>query len=205
MNPSPEPLLRLQVVKQLIPVFKELYQTLGSNRLLGQAISPAFSKENMRCQYFVAALMCFNSNATDVNRLGLYPLGKELAIQDAQYTGSSPTGGARIVDGYVIYEEFIRVYDQLYGARYVGRPLSNVRINYDLNRIEQFFENIGFYRNLNDPPGKIQLIPYGAYFYNEVQTNWHSEVWFIISSAQVEQPFAISIAGWAVPPSLDAR
>jgi hypothetical protein len=181
------------------PVFRELYQTLGGEKLLGPVISPTIQKENMRCQYLETALMCFNPNATDANRIGFYPLGKELGLKETHLPESIPSSGARQVDGFIIYDEFTRLYDQLYGAHYTGRPLSNVRINYDLNRIEQFFENLGFYRNLGDPPGKVQLIPYGAYLYTETVSTRHAEVWNIIGSAQVEQPFATSIARMGGP------
>ena len=59
-------------------------------------------------------------------------------------------------------EEFIPKFDSFSGERFAGAPLSEVRLNYAQQRIEQFFENVGFYRNFSDAPGTVQLLSYGA-------------------------------------------
>ena len=35
-------------------------------------------------------------------------------------------------------------------------------MNYAQQRIEQYFENVGFYRNFSDPAGSVHLLAYGA-------------------------------------------
>jgi hypothetical protein len=176
-------------------VFKEFYQTLGGQPVLGPAISALEIHENLQCQFAESALMCFNPAVTDASRFSLYPLGRDLGIQEeSQLTGVTSIMSARVVDGYVIYEKFLPLYDQLYGARYVGRPLTDLRINHDLQRVEQFFENVGFYQSLSNPNGPVYLIPYGAYLCGGSCSYRLNEYWSIVKSNIAEQPFAPSIA-----------
>lgn len=140
-------------------------------------------------------LLCFNPAATDASRFSLFPLGYELGISEESHMGGvvAPPN-ARVVDGFIIYEKFLPLYDRLYGARYVGAPLTEMRINQDLRRIEQFFENVGFYQNLDDPNGPVFLIPYGAYLCGGNCSFHLNEYWSIVKANLAEQPFAASVA-----------
>jgi len=174
--------------------FKEFYQALGGNEVLGPAISALEIRNTFQCQFTERALMCFNPAATGVGRFILYPLGRELNIQEDEHLSSAAMDtNSRVVDGIVIYEKFIPLYDRLYGARYVGRPLTELRINQELHRAEQFFENVGFYQDLNDPNGPVYLIPYGAYLCGGKCSYRLNEYWSIVKSNLTEQPFAQSI------------
>lgn len=176
-------------------IFKEFYQTLGGEQILGPVISALEIRDNLQCQFAERALMCFNPTATDENRFSLYPLGRELGVQEEAYpSNASADQAVRVVDGFTIYDKFIPLYDRLFGARYVGRPLTQLRINQDLQRAEQFFENVGFYQNLNDPNGPVYLIPYGAYLCGGSCSYRLNEYWSIVKSNTAEQPFAASIA-----------
>lgn len=176
-------------------VFKEFYQTLGGQQVLGPAISGLEIRDTLQCQFTERALLCFNPAVTDENRFSLYPLGRELGIkEDAHLSNASLKQNARVVDGITIYEKFLPMYDQLFGARYVGRPLTELRINQDLQRAEQFFENVGFYQNLGDPNGSVHLIPYGAYLCGGACSYHLNEYWSIVKSNTAEQPFAASVA-----------
>lgn len=176
-------------------IFKEFYQTLGGQQVLGPAISALEYRDNLQCQFTERALMCFNQAVTDENRFSLYPLGRELGIkEDAHLSNASTSQNARVVDGFVIYDKFLPLYDQLFGARYVGRPMTELRINQDLQRVEQFFENVGFYQSLNDPNGPVYLIPYGAYLCGGSCSSHLDEYWSIVKSNTAEQPFAASVA-----------
>jgi hypothetical protein len=174
-------------------IFKEFYQTLGGNETLGPTISPLQMRGDLQCQFAERALMCFNPAVTDENRFSLFPLGLELGIPTDVPVGNASPGG-RVVDGYTIYGNFLPLYDRLYGARYAGRPLTELRINYDLRRVEQFFENVGFYQSLDDPNGPVSLIPYGAYLCGGDCSYQLTDYWSIVKSNTVEQPFAASIA-----------
>ncbi|MAT42473.1 MAG: hypothetical protein CL609_09040 [Anaerolineaceae bacterium] len=143
--------------------FREFHQNLGGKEILGPAISPIFHHENIVCQYTENSLMCFNNLAEDPNRLYLFGLANTFEIEPFEDTYVSNSSQDRIVDNIVIYEEFQPLYDRLYGARYVGKPLTPVRFNPYKQRIEQYFENVGFYRLLEDPPGEVHLLSYGVY------------------------------------------
>jgi len=145
------------------PKVRELYDLLGGAEVLGPAISalqgiPTSSKE---CQYFEAALLCFDANAPAAERNTLYPLGKLMNQIDPAGV-VAPGSSQFVVDGYEVFAEFVPLYRKLYEARYVGKPLTNPRYNHIYKRYEQYFENVGFYRRYEDPPGMVHLLAYGA-------------------------------------------
>lgn len=177
-------------------LFKEFYTALGGQQILGQAISRLEQRtDGLQCQFVERAQLCFNPLETGMMRFFLAPLGSALDIHaDTHNVAQAAPPGARVVNGFVIYEKFLPLYDRLYGAIYVGAPLTELRINYELNRVEQFFTNVGFYTSLNDPNGPVFLIPYGAYICGSTCSNLASEYWAMIKSNLAEQPFAESIA-----------
>jgi hypothetical protein len=183
----------------VVPVettFKELYETLGGEKTLGPAISGLETRDdNLQCQFTETVFMCINSASTDSSRFSLYHLGTDLGIrEDSHLAATTAPPGARVVKGFVIYEKFLPLYDKLFGARYVGDPLTDLRINYDSNRIEQFFANVGFYQPLDDPNAPVSLVPYGAYLCGH-DCSYDSEgYWSTVKGNLVEQPFAQSIA-----------
>jgi hypothetical protein len=175
-------------------VFKEFYQALGGLDVLGPAISALEIRENLQCQFAERVLMCFNPVATDSTRYSLYPLGRELGIEEDSFpAGAAHPTEARLVDGFAVYEKFLPLYDKLFGARYVGRPMTELRINQDLQRAEQFFENAGFYQNLGDPNGPVYLIPYGAYLCGRCSSRL-GEYWSVVKSTRTEQYFGEQVA-----------
>ncbi len=177
---------------------REYYNTLGE-KVLGPVISEVFTRsDGMKCQYVENGLMCFNPYARNDDRVGLVPLSQTLTINREPPNTSSIQEGGRIVDGYLIYEKFLPLYDQIYGARTTGRPVTNMRTNNELNRVEQFFENVGFFQSLDDPNGPAYLISYGAYACLQScsprTASKMAEYWKIIQSNMVEQPFSLSIS-----------
>lgn len=140
------------------PIFREFYNTLGGREVLGYAIAPA-TRETMICQYTAAALMCYDPNAADSARFSLQPIGARMV--EREQPGLHAGSGGLEVDGYVINEAFVGLYKRLNGARYVGRPLTDARHNPQLQRVEQFFENLGFYYMMDDPDHSVRLIAYG--------------------------------------------
>ncbi len=175
---------------EVAPGFREFYQTLGGEDVLGPAISENFSFQSLQCQYTVNTLLCMNPAATDASRFSLYPLGIPMNVREDP--AASPTQGSGVVvNGYEIYEEFLTLYEKLSGSQYAGAPLTQVRLNYSQQRIEQFFENVGFYRKFSDPPGQVHLLAYGA-FSCEKNCNYSPSVdALIISSTQAvdDEPF----------------
>jgi hypothetical protein len=177
-------------VLQVDPVFREFYRALGAADTLGPAISNLLQKDNFQCQYTANALMCYNFDAADENqRYSLSPLGRSLDMRDEPNLGPAAQG-ERVVDGYTIYDEFLPMYDRMHGALYIGHPLTQVRANYNQRRIEQYFENVGFYRLLSEPRGQVHLIAYGAYTCkSDCQFTPSGESAVIGGEAAVEQRF----------------
>ena len=143
------------------PTFTDFYNTLDGSEELGPAISPKFPYNNMECQYTQAVLMCYDPSATAIDQYSLYALGTALGLRDTPLTTATSLTD-RIVDGYILFSDFVPLYDRLYGARYLGRPLTQARTNMTLGRIEQYFENAAFYRSFTDPPGEVHLMAYGS-------------------------------------------
>jgi hypothetical protein len=147
---------------EVAPGFREFYQTLGGSDVLGPAISESFAFESQQCQYTVNVLMCMDPAASDASRFSLYSLGIPMSIREDP-AANPAQGNGRIINGYEIYEEFLPAYDKLSGALYAGNPLTQVHLNYAQQRIEQYFEKVGFYRKFSDPPGEVHLLAYGSY------------------------------------------
>jgi hypothetical protein len=143
-------------------VFREFYNLLGGDKNLGYAISPVIDSGTVEMQYTEGALMRYDAQAPASQKFSLTPLGLELHLSD-QPIVLPEQSGARIVDGFIIYDEFVPIYDALQGARFVGKPLTQVRIDTQLGRIEQYFSNVGFYRLVNDPTKTVHLLAYGAW------------------------------------------
>jgi hypothetical protein len=192
-NPTPSPWGKSTPVD---PVFKEFYSLLGGSAVLGPAIHTKETRaDNVQCQFTERALMCYNPGKTGSQRLYLDQLGRKLIFEpETSLTESQPPAGARVVKGVTIYEKFLPLYDQLYGATYVGEPLTGLRINYDLRRVEQFFTNVGFYQSLENPNGPVFLIPYGAYLCGGTCGYSTVDYWLTIKSNLMDQPFAPYIA-----------
>lgn len=177
------------------PVFKEFYQTLGGQSILGQVLTGLVERDGRKCQFTEAALMCFNqSEQENSQRYRLEPLGYDLQVRDDTHIPPPPGAGTHdLGEGYRLYDEFAQVYERIYGELYVGKPLTQIRYNRDLRRFEQFFENVGFYRNLSDAPGQVHLISYGAYLCGQGCASRLNEYWLIQRSGQITQAFDLAL------------
>jgi hypothetical protein len=142
--------------------FREFYNLLGGAKTLGHAISPLIETDNVTMQYTEGALLRYDPLAPPSDKFSLAPLGEDLHLSD-QPIVLPDQPGERIVDGYLIYDEFVATYDTLQGDRFVGKPLTQVHIDTKRGRIEQYFSNVGFYRLLSDPPRTVHLLAYGAW------------------------------------------
>ena len=144
------------------PIFREYYDELGGEEILGPAISPSFSEGNNKYQYVQSALLVFNPNDPSGQRIQLAPLGMEMNVAEPGVQRPDRPN-VRYIDGHIIYPEFVVLYEKLGGARHTGRPISEVHYNPDIKRYEQFFENVGMYILESDPEGKPHLLAYGAW------------------------------------------
>jgi len=168
------------------PLLREFYASLGGEEILGPAITALFSLDNLQCQYTQNVLMCFDPLAQGIQRFSLYPLGRTFDLGD--FTDAS--GMTAPENEYPIYEEFTNLYQRLYGSQYVGKPLTPPRFNPNKNRIEQYFENVGFYRNLDDPQGQAYLLSYGVFACSaDCRFSPPASAIVIRNVVEMEQPF----------------
>ena len=147
-------------IYDVAPEFQFFYGTLGGENVLGPTISKLLEMDSSQCQYTANALMCLEIAADGTQRFYLSPLGTSFGV--GEVPPATAAEGSLVVNGFTVYEEFIPLYNNLSQVTYAGNPLGQVHLNYDRQRIEQFFENVGFYRNFSDAPGTVKLLAYGA-------------------------------------------
>ncbi len=140
--------------------FRDFYRQMGSSEVLGPVISTVVSWDENQCQYTENALLCFNPEITQNQGYFFFPVGAMLNIE-----GSSQ--GSNSTEIPEVYEEFLPLYTQLGGVTNTGKQLTPVRYNLQEKRIEQYFENVGFYRQMSGSDHEVQLLAYGAYNCNE--------------------------------------
>ena len=148
------------------PVFREFYDVLGGEERLGYPISGIFDEGGPRCQYTLNVKMCYDPALTGVDRYYLSALGAHMGVGDPADPLAPPDAQATI-DGYTIYQDFLPVYDNMYGQRFAGRPLSQLRYNRERQRFEQYFENVVFALDFDAPAEAAYLLPLGHHFYRE--------------------------------------
>ncbi len=163
--------------------FRDFYKQMGGVEILGPVISSVFSWDENRCQYTENAMMCFNPEIIQYQGYFFFPIGAMVGIDDS-------LDGDNVNMILEVYEEFLPLYDQLGGAPITGKQLTPVRYNLQEKRIEQYFENVGFFRQMNAPDQKIQLLAYGAYNCNEkCQFTARQSAAVNINATTVSMPF----------------
>lgn len=144
------------------PVFREFYDSKGGAAALGPAISPVFTFNSVYYQYLVTGLMYYDSQSPASQRRGFAPLGLDMGIYEPAVQ-QSERPGTRYLNGHLIDERFVAVYDQLGGQPVAGLPLTEAHYNPDYRRFEQYFENLGLFISDMDPEGQVRLLAYGAW------------------------------------------
>ena len=132
--------------------FKNYYKQLGGKEMLGVGISEVITWDDHQCQYTEKVLMCFNEAHSQDEGYFLFPLGAMLSIQNQP--SSIPEIG--------IYSAFETLYKNLGGENTVGKPITTLQYNFQEDRIEQYYENIGFYQLFNDQ-SEVGLLSYGVF------------------------------------------
>lgn len=144
------------------PRFNDLYQRLDGEKTLGPPISSKkyLAGTRQEKQYFEGVVMIYDPDHTP--RYYLDPVGVEAGFSDLpNQVPDNPV--VSFINGFIIPVEFAHYYDQMGGERWVGLPLTRARLNPEKGRIEQYFENMGFFMFEDDPQGAVHLMPYGLW------------------------------------------
>ncbi len=148
--------------------FHEFYNLLGGEAQLGKALGPAFQQNGKTYQYTENVLLVYDESLPTGERFNFEPLGLTFQISDPPLPAPANQPDVRYLNGHVVFADFVPLFDQLGGARFVGKPLTEVRWNAEQSRYEQYFEKMGFYQRQGQT--QIYLIPYGLIACRERQT-----------------------------------
>ena len=144
------------------PVFLDFYSGFGGVSILGPATSPLFEREGITYQYVVSGLMVYDPNLIALARFHFSPIATTEWNINGLVEPVPSDSSIPYVNGHRIWEEVWSFYNR-YGPDILGLPVTSVKANNEKQRYEQYFEGVGFYRNYSDPPGQIQLLPYGTW------------------------------------------
>ena len=140
--------------------FREFYDLQGGESRLGKAISQVYYQDGMQYQVTENAIMIFQASAPTGEQFNFWPLANNFVQEDSAITEYEQYG-VRFLNGHIIYDEFVSMYDRIGGVRFAGNPITEVRVNYEQSRYEQYFEKLGFYRSFSEPNDNVHLLPYG--------------------------------------------
>ena len=174
------------------PTFREFYDLLGGEDLLGPGISPLFTYQNVDYQYTVAVLMVRDPGAPAYQRFTLGPLGLDMGLREAPAL-SLDQPDKRYIQGRLVYDLFVPLYEKLGGLRYTGEPLTEVHYNPEKARYEQFFANLGFYWREGDPRDSVHLLAYGAWKCDAKCRSPQSEASTVVLPFRTSKRFASSV------------
>jgi hypothetical protein len=152
------------------PRFREFYLRLGGLKVLGQPSSPLLDSAGVFSQYTDKVLMVFIPTAPQGLEYALAPLGNKLNLPTPSRV-ITQSENETVIDGFVIYSKFYPLYSTFRLTQYGGRPLSQPIVDVEQHRIVQYFENVGFYTDRDDPNDEVHLVDYGRMFCEEHCTN----------------------------------
>jgi hypothetical protein len=168
---------------------------MGGANLLGNPIAPSFSDGKRLLQFTENVLMAYDESLPPGERFNFEPLGLSFQVQDQGLPVSGEQPNIRYLNGHIIFADFVPLFDQLGGVRFVGNPLTEVRLNTEKSRYEQYFEKMGFYRTLDN--NQVHLLPYGlaACRQTQSQLGCQSNIpdAIIESSEYLPQPFLSTV------------
>jgi hypothetical protein len=144
------------IVTEVDPTFREFYESLGGESILGPAISIMYEERGKKLQFTTGALMMYNPMAGESERFRLVPLGNAMKIAEPPLSPTSP-------NGHEVYPGFLPLFRRLGGTRVTGKPITSVKADPENQRILQYFENVGFYQLESDNPDTAHLLYYGVW------------------------------------------
>lgn len=146
-------------INNVDPIFLEFYNLYGGAEVFGYPISSSYSTEQgKRNQYFETVLMSYDNITQEIS---FEPLGIQLGLASMPVSAwDGPTENGLVLGSFFVPSFFSSIYLAI-GPDLVGQPLTDPFVNISKNRVEQHFETMGFYYNLDDPEQKVKLLHYG--------------------------------------------
>jgi hypothetical protein len=142
------------------PVFENYYLSNGGYDQFGYAISTSYTNQfGERYQYFETVLMKFDPASEQIS---FEPLGLALGVDKLPtlpWVGDHPDDGL-IVGEFNIHPAFVPMFLSL-GPDLTGLPVTQPFVNAGRNRVEQHFENLGMFYQLDDSDQSAALLDYG--------------------------------------------
>ena len=131
------------------------------DNICGPAISPLFEKNGKKYQYTISCLFINDPSQLAIKRNSLAGLGYQWKVEEPVEPMPEDEGKVYI-NGHVVWDEVMPFYRK-YGTGVIGKPLTAVHFYPNQNRYAQYFENMGFFRFIDEPEGQVHLMPYGAW------------------------------------------
>jgi hypothetical protein len=155
-------------IYDLDPIYRNIYYSMGGERILGKVISAPFKIGDRKAQFVEKALLVFDPKSNEANTIQLLAIGNQLGISENQLSRPKylPEGWLYI-NGHIIPKEFAEVFLELGGIERVGNPLTEVHFNPIYRRYEQYFEKLGLYRLKSDPKEAVYCMGYGEWLCGE--------------------------------------
>ena len=142
------------------PDFERFYIQNGGYDVFGYAISTSYTNQlGERFQYFETVLMKYHPATKQISFM---PIGLELGVANLPtlpWEGGQP-GDGLLVGEYTVHPAFVDLFLSL-GPDLTGLPVTQPFVNPGRNRVEQHFENLGMFYQLDDPEQAAMLLDYG--------------------------------------------
>ena len=187
-TPPPSPPISLEVV------FRDYLLTLGGIDTLGEVISNPSMLGNQKIQFLEKGLLYYDPLSEDQRSVKFWPIGKQLDIEESPTDPSNNLEpGAFYINGHTIPADMGLKFRSLGGEATVGKPITELRYNQKFRRFEQYFENLGFYREEDDPNGEIHLLSYGSWMCKNECREGSNRKGVVDIQAPVPEPFDFAV------------
>lgn len=142
---------------EIDPIFWSFFNRNGGVEVFGRVLTTVITDSaGFKLQYLESGLLVYDPGE---NRFYFAALGLDSNLGEPPEAEATQRGDL-LINGYRVHPGLSKFYLKL-GRELVGAPISNPRYNYAKNRLEQHFENLGLFYQLDDPEQTPHLLAYG--------------------------------------------
>jgi hypothetical protein len=168
---------------------EDFWKTHGGLATFGPPIDIPRSEGSILLQTFLNAELFVDRSTSGRASVELAALGRHLGLSEP---AASPlaTEGSRYFSatGHMLYAGFAQTFAELGGEVVVGAPISEVKFRD--GRILQYFENLGLWRQENDPPSEVHLLALGLASRPERSAFMVGNVTYVLPPEIMLRPFS---------------